>query len=93
MEASREIVARYHPDSRSRANIHLAEPAAEHRVFSDFRLRAIYIHFHGVDDLLVGTMLGQPGALLGWSVVRKPHRYTSTVRCKRNAGYAVTCEL
>jgi CRP-like cAMP-binding protein len=29
----------------------------------------------------VGTMR-QPGALLGWSVVRKPHRYTATVRCE-----------
>lgn len=43
----------------------------------------IYIHFHGVDDLLVGTMR-EPGALLGWSVVRKPHRYTATVRCEEN---------
>ena len=40
-----------------------------------------YIRFHGVDDLLVGTMR-EAGALLGWSVVRKPHRYTATVRCE-----------
>jgi CRP-like cAMP-binding protein len=42
-----------------------------------------YIHFHGVDDLLVGTMR-EPGALLGWSVVREPHRYTATVRCQED---------
>ena len=34
-----------------------------------------YIRFHGVDDLLVGT-IREPGALLGWSVFRQPYRYT-----------------
>ena len=34
----------------------------------------------GVDDLFVGATSEQ-GALIGWSVVREPHRYTSSVRC------------
>ena len=55
--------------------------AAEHVFFLISGSVQFYIHFHGVDDLLVGTMR-QPGALLGWSVVRKPHRYTATVRCE-----------
>jgi CRP/FNR family cyclic AMP-dependent transcriptional regulator len=55
--------------------------AAEHLFFLLSGSVQFYIHFHGVDDLLVGTMR-QPGALLGWSVVRKPHRYTATVRCE-----------
>ena len=55
--------------------------AAEHVFFLISGSVHFYIHFHGVDDLLVGTMR-QPGALLGWSVVRKPHRYTATVRCE-----------
>jgi hypothetical protein len=42
-----------------------------------------YIHFQGVDDLLVGTMR-EPGALLGWSVFRKPYRYTVTTRCEED---------
>jgi CRP-like cAMP-binding protein len=41
----------------------------------------IFIRFQGVDDLLVGT-LRQPGALIGWSVFRKPYRYTASVRCE-----------
>jgi hypothetical protein len=36
-----------------------------------------------VDDLLVGTMR-EPGALLGWSVFRKPYRYTVTTRCEED---------
>jgi signal-transduction protein with cAMP-binding, CBS, and nucleotidyltransferase domain len=62
--------------------------AAEHVFFLISGSVHFYLHFHGVDDLLVGTMR-QPGALLGWSVVRKPHRYTATPRqcdAKRNAG-------
>jgi len=55
--------------------------AAEHVFFLISGSVHFYLHFHGVDDLLVGTMR-QPGALLGWSVVRKPHRYTATVRCE-----------
>jgi CRP-like cAMP-binding protein len=42
-----------------------------------------YIHFQGVDDLLVGTMR-EPGALLGWSVFRQPYRYTVTTRCEED---------
>ena len=34
----------------------------------------------GVDDLFVGAA-SRPGALVGWSVVREPHRYTASVRC------------
>ena len=34
----------------------------------------------GVDDLLVGTT-SDPGALIGWSVVRAPRRYTASVKC------------
>jgi CRP-like cAMP-binding protein len=42
-----------------------------------------YIHFQGVDDLLVGTMR-ESGALLGWSVFRQPYRYTVTTRCEED---------
>ena len=38
------------------------------------------IKVEGVDDLLVG-MTAERGPLLGWSIVREPHRYTATVRC------------
>jgi CRP-like cAMP-binding protein len=55
--------------------------AAEHLFFLISGSVQFYIHFRGVDDLLVGTMR-EPGAVLGWSVVRKPHRYTATVRCE-----------
>ena len=41
----------------------------------------ILIHFRGVDDLLVGTVR-KPGALIGWSVFRKPYRYTASIRCE-----------
>lgn len=34
----------------------------------------------GVDDLFVGAT-SEPGALIGWSAVREPHRYTASVRC------------
>ncbi len=34
----------------------------------------------GMEDLFVGTT-SEPGALIGWSVVREPHRYTASVRC------------
>ena len=55
--------------------------AAEHLYLLISGSVQFYIHFHGVDDLLVGTMR-EPGALLGWSVVREPHRYTASVRCQ-----------
>ncbi len=38
------------------------------------------IKVEGVDDLLVG-MNSERGSLLGWSIVREPHRYTATVKC------------
>lgn len=38
------------------------------------------ISVEGVDDLFVG-MTSAPGALLGWSIVREPHRYTATIKC------------
>ncbi|MDJ0951954.1 MAG: cyclic nucleotide-binding domain-containing protein [Alphaproteobacteria bacterium] len=38
------------------------------------------IKVEGVDDLFVG-MTAERGPLLGWSIVREPHRYTATVRC------------
>ena len=34
----------------------------------------------GVDDLFVGTT-SDPGAVIGWSVVREPRRYTASVKC------------
>jgi CRP-like cAMP-binding protein len=40
----------------------------------------ILLRFEGIDDLLVGAT-HQPGAVLGWSVFRIPHRYTASVRC------------
>jgi CRP-like cAMP-binding protein len=55
--------------------------AAEHLFFLISGVVQFYIHFQGVDDLLVGTMR-EPGALLGWSVFRKPYRYTVTTRCE-----------
>ena len=36
------------------------------------------IKVEGVDDLFVG-MTAERGPLLGWSIVREPHRYTATV--------------
>jgi CRP-like cAMP-binding protein len=35
----------------------------------------------GMDDLFVGET-DESGALIGWSVVRRPHRYTASVRCR-----------
>jgi CRP-like cAMP-binding protein len=57
------------------------QAVAEHAFFLISGSVQIYIRFQGVDDLLVGT-IREPGALLGWSVVREPHRYTATVRCE-----------
>jgi CRP-like cAMP-binding protein len=49
-----------------------------------FVLRSGRVEFliavEGTGDLLVGAT-AEAGALIGWSVVREPHRYTSTVRC------------
>lgn len=38
------------------------------------------IRAEGIDDFLVGST-DVPGALIGWSVAREPHRYTASVRC------------
>ena len=54
---------------------------AQHAFFLGSGVVQIFIHFRGVDDLLVGT-LREPGALIGWSVFRKPYRYTASVRCE-----------
>ena len=54
---------------------------AQHVFFLGAGVVQIFIHFQGVDDLLVGT-LRQPGSLIGWSVFRKPYRYTASVRCE-----------
>lgn len=34
----------------------------------------------GLEDLFVGTT-SERGALIGWSIVREPHRYIASVRC------------
>lgn len=34
----------------------------------------------GMEDLYVGET-SEPGALIGWSVVREPYRFTASVRC------------
>jgi CRP/FNR family transcriptional regulator, cyclic AMP receptor protein len=81
-EALREVAARSSVLALHRGATLISQHAAADYVF--FLISGsvqIYIHFHGVDDLLVGTMR-EAGALLGWSVVRKPHRYTATVRCE-----------
>jgi CRP-like cAMP-binding protein len=54
---------------------------AQHVFFLGAGAVQIFIRFQGVDDLLVGTLC-QPGALIGWSVFRKPYRYTASVRCE-----------
>ena len=81
-EALREVAAKSSVLALERGATLISQNAAAEYVF--FLISGsvqIYIHFHGVDDLLVGTMR-EAGALLGWSVVRKPHRYTATVRCE-----------
>jgi CRP-like cAMP-binding protein len=57
--------------------------AAEDLFFLISGVVQFYVHFQGVDDLLVGTMR-ERGALLGWSVFRQPYRYTVTTRCEEN---------
>ncbi len=81
-EALREVAAKSSVLALERGATLISQNAAAEYVF--FLISGsvqIYIHFHGVDDLLVGTMR-EAGVLLGWSVVRKPHRYTATVRCE-----------
>ena len=81
------------PCSRSSAgNLISQHNAAEHVFFLISGSLQSYIRFHGVDDLLVGT-IREPGALLGWSAFRQPHRYTATIRCGRCQGAAATREV
>lgn len=54
---------------------------AHHVFFLGAGVVQIFMRFRGVDDLLVGT-LRKPGTLIGWSVFRKPYRYTASVRCE-----------
>ena len=39
-----------------------------------------FMSLEGMKDLFVGTTSEQ-GALIGWSVIRQPYRYTASVRC------------
>jgi CRP/FNR family cyclic AMP-dependent transcriptional regulator len=82
-EALREVAAKSTVLAFERGGTLISQhAAAEHVFFLISGSVQFYIRFRGVDDLLVGTMR-EPGALLGWSVViRKPHRYTATVRCE-----------
>jgi CRP/FNR family transcriptional regulator, cyclic AMP receptor protein len=81
-EALREIGAQSNVLTLERGRTLISQNAvAEYVFFLISGSVQFYIHFRGVDDLLVGTMR-EPGAVLGWSVVRKPHRYTATVRCE-----------
>jgi CRP-like cAMP-binding protein len=81
-EALREVAAKSTVLTFERGGTFISQNAvAEHVFFLISGSVQFYIRFHGVDDLLVGTMR-EPGALLGWSVIRKPHRYTATVRCE-----------
>lgn len=38
------------------------------------------IRVEGVDDLQVGTT-AERGAVIGWSILRAPYRYTASIRC------------
>jgi CRP-like cAMP-binding protein len=81
-EALREVAAKSTVLTLERGGTLISQHAtAEHLFFLISGSVQFYIRFHGVDDLLVGTMR-EPGALLGWSVIREPHRYTATVRCE-----------
>ena len=81
-EALRELAAKSTVLALERgATLISQNDAAEHVFFLISGFVQSYIRFHGVDDLLVGT-IREPGALLGWSVFRQPHRYTATVRCE-----------
>ncbi len=65
--------------------------ANEHIVHQHDRALAVFfllsgtvqflIRAEGVNDLLVGVTQ-EPGALIGLSVFRAPHRYTASVRCE-----------
>jgi CRP-like cAMP-binding protein len=81
-EALRQVAANSIVLTLERGRILISQhDNAEHLFFLISGVVQFYIHFQGVDDLLVGTMR-EPGALLGWSVFRKPYRYTVTTRCE-----------
>ena len=83
-EALRELAAKSTLLTLERGGILLSQhDAAEHVFFLISGAAQSYIRFHGVDDLLVG-IIREPGALLGWSVFRQPHRYTATIRCEED---------
>ena len=83
-EALRQVAADSTVLALERGRILMSQhDAAEHLFFLISGVVQFYIHFQGVDDLLVGTMR-EPGALLGWSVFRQPYRYTVTTRCEED---------
>src|SRR4029453_5612269 len=83
-EALRQVAADSTVLALERGRILMSQhDAAEHLFFLISGVVQFYIHFQGVDDLLVGTMR-EPGALLGWSVFGKPYRYTGPARCEDN---------
>jgi CRP-like cAMP-binding protein len=83
-EALRQIAANSIVLTLERGRILISQQdAAEHLFFLISGVVQFYIHFQGVDDMLVGT-IREPGALLGWSVFRKPYRYTVTTRCEED---------
>ncbi len=83
-EALRQVAADSTVLALERGRILMSQhDAAEHLFFLISGVVQFYIHFQGVDDLLVGTMREQ-GALLGWSVFREPYRYTVTTRCEED---------
>jgi CRP/FNR family cyclic AMP-dependent transcriptional regulator len=83
-EALRQIAAQSSVLTLERGRTLISQHAtAEHVFFLISGSVQFYMHFRGVDHLLVGTTR-EPGALLGWSVVRKPHRYTASVRCEED---------
>lgn len=83
-EALRQVAAESTVLALGRNRVLMSQhDAAEHLFFLISGVVQFYIHFQGVDDLLVGTMR-EPGALLGWSVFRQPYRYTVTTRCEED---------
>ena len=83
-EALRQVAASSTVHALERGQVLMSQhDAAEHLFFLISGAVQFYIHFQGVDDLLVGT-IREPGALLGWSVFREPYRYTVTTRCEED---------
>jgi CRP-like cAMP-binding protein len=83
-EALRQVAANSSVHALERGQVLMSQhDTAEHLFFLISGVVQFYIHFQGVDDLLVGTMR-ERGALLGWSVFREPYRYTVTTRCEED---------